>query len=267
WANYLGELIRELPLHYPSWRQMPPERKARVVAKIGMETSATREYPSLIHTFFLTHTVGSVFLNPEDKDFYDEMLRLQGLGSNTPMGVPYTKDEIMAIVRGGQQRGHIPCVGWVFPGQGTPEYGGGSESGGCGDDEPRDAEDGDEDEEEEDDTGVTGAGMMSQEMMRTAARMRRRRTIVRGCGNMLSRRQVARDSPELSLGKMANVVVITMSRTLGGNMTYKINDDSVNGLFFFKFSSKDKMNAPLANGPWFIRNTPLILKKWTPDAN
>nr|GFB20218.1 hypothetical protein [Tanacetum cinerariifolium] len=35
WANYLGELVRELPLHYPSWRQMPPERKARVVAKIG----------------------------------------------------------------------------------------------------------------------------------------------------------------------------------------------------------------------------------------
>nr|GEU97652.1 hypothetical protein [Tanacetum cinerariifolium] len=35
WANYLGELVRELPLHYPSWRQMPPERKAGVVAKIG----------------------------------------------------------------------------------------------------------------------------------------------------------------------------------------------------------------------------------------
>nr|GEX25471.1 hypothetical protein [Tanacetum cinerariifolium] len=90
-----------------------------------------------------------------------------------------------------------------------PEYGGGSGSG--------------------------GAGMMSQEMMRTAARMRRRMTIVRGCGNMLSsdvawegipfklfrsmfpgrhvaretypRRQVARDSPKLTLGKMANVVV------------------------------------------------------------
>ncbi|GJS93982.1 hypothetical protein Tco_0800950 [Tanacetum coccineum] len=37
WANYLGELVRELPLHYPSWRQMPPERKARVVAKIGTQ--------------------------------------------------------------------------------------------------------------------------------------------------------------------------------------------------------------------------------------
>ncbi|GJR86524.1 hypothetical protein Tco_0210535 [Tanacetum coccineum] len=165
WANYLGELVRELPLHYPSWRQMSPERKAGVVAKIGtqfdlrphmesdrwpqiyagiqqhlqkiyngkkaalkerywvpeedgtydlerlrrgrpsyisevnwdaqlafwndpknlaraaqnkqnrakskvMETSATREYPSLIHTFFLTHTVGGVFLNPEDKALY-----------------------------------------------------------------------------------------------------------------------------------------------------------------------------------------------------
>nr|GFC53304.1 hypothetical protein [Tanacetum cinerariifolium] len=35
WANYLRELVRELPFHYPSWRQMPPERKAGVVAKIG----------------------------------------------------------------------------------------------------------------------------------------------------------------------------------------------------------------------------------------
>ncbi|GKA26012.1 hypothetical protein Tco_0712121, partial [Tanacetum coccineum] len=37
WANYLGELVRELSLHYPSWRQMPPERKAGVVAKIGTQ--------------------------------------------------------------------------------------------------------------------------------------------------------------------------------------------------------------------------------------
>nr|GEZ90605.1 hypothetical protein [Tanacetum cinerariifolium] len=41
-----------------------------------METSAIREYPSLIHTFFLTHTVSGIFLNPEDKALYDEMLRL-----------------------------------------------------------------------------------------------------------------------------------------------------------------------------------------------
>nr|GFA23641.1 hypothetical protein [Tanacetum cinerariifolium] len=157
-----------------------------------METSATREYPSLILTFFLTHTGGG-----------DEMLRLQGLNSNTPTSVPYTEDEIMAIVRGGKQRWHIPGVGRVLPRQGTvipppsqsthsadiarlknrekwltkqvnmfmrlfrsddkfsqmltqlesqPEYGGGIESGGCEDDEPGDDEDDGKDEEDEDDS-------------------------------------------------------------------------------------------------------------------
>nr|GEW93973.1 zinc finger, CCHC-type [Tanacetum cinerariifolium] len=111
------------------------------------------------------------------------MLRLQGLGSNTPTGVPYTEDEIMAIARGGKQRGHIPGVGQVLPGQGTvippPSQGTHladdiarlkkreklltkqvnmfmSGSGGCEDDEPGDDEDGGEDEEEEDDRIVAG---------------------------------------------------------------------------------------------------------------
>nr|GEZ09021.1 hypothetical protein [Tanacetum cinerariifolium] len=186
-----------------------------------MESSATRDYPSLIHTFFLTHVVGYVFLNPADKALY-------GLGFNTHSGVPYTEDEIMAIIRKGKQRGQIPCVGRVLPGQGTvipplppcthssnvlkvkkrekllmkkinmfmksfrsddklshmltqlesqPEYGGG--------------------------TGVTGRGMMSREMMRSAARMERMRTIVRRCW-----RQVTRESTKLLLGIVVNVVVL-----------------------------------------------------------
>ncbi|GKC83311.1 putative reverse transcriptase domain-containing protein, partial [Tanacetum coccineum] len=32
-------------------------------------------------------------------------------------------------------------------------------------------------------------------------------------------------------------------------------------------SSMDGLNAMLENGPWFIRNHPLILKKWNPDVN
>ncbi|GJW39589.1 hypothetical protein Tco_0065434 [Tanacetum coccineum] len=104
WVNYLRELIRKLPLHHLSWRQVPPEQKARVVERIGMKSSATREYPSLFHTF-LTHTVNGVFLNPENKALYDEMRRLQCLGSNTEMGVPYTEDEIMAIVLGASSGG------------------------------------------------------------------------------------------------------------------------------------------------------------------
>ncbi|GJS91270.1 reverse transcriptase domain-containing protein [Tanacetum coccineum] len=267
WANYLGELVRELPLHHPSWRQVPPEQKAGVMARIGtqfdmrphmesdrwpliyaaiqqhlqkiyngkkaalkerhwipdsdgtynladyhvlrtfprsigirrlrsgmiprtvpglpkinktgkkarsyadkgsrsiaalrdmhMGSSATREYPSLIHTFFLTHTVNGVFLNPEDKALYEEMLRLQGLSSNTE-----TEDVIMVIVRGGKQRGHIPGVGRLFRSddkfsqmltqlESQPEIGGGSESGGRGDDEQGDDEDDGEDIEDENDS-------------------------------------------------------------------------------------------------------------------
>ncbi|GJY15221.1 copia protein [Tanacetum coccineum] len=29
----------------------------------------------------------------------------------------------------------------------------------------------------------------------------------------------------------------------------------------------DGLDATLENGPWFIRNNPLILKKWHPDEN
>ncbi|GJW09843.1 beta-caryophyllene synthase [Tanacetum coccineum] len=40
---------------------------------------------------------------------------------------------------------------------------------------------------------------------------------------------------------------------------------SSTGLFSFQFSSMDGLDAMLENGPWFIRNNPLILKKWHPD--
>nr|GEU41391.1 hypothetical protein [Tanacetum cinerariifolium] len=66
-----------------------------------------------------------------------------------PSGVPYTDDEIMVIVRGGKQRGHIPGVVRL---ESQPEYGGSSGSGGCGDDEPGDDEEGGEDGEDEDDS-------------------------------------------------------------------------------------------------------------------
>ncbi|GJT08900.1 retrovirus-related pol polyprotein from transposon TNT 1-94 [Tanacetum coccineum] len=42
---------------------------------------------------------------------------------------------------------------------------------------------------------------------------------------------------------------------------------SSTGLFSFQFSSIDGLDAMLENGPWFIRNNPLILKKWHPDVN
>ncbi|GJY45293.1 hypothetical protein Tco_0434356 [Tanacetum coccineum] len=185
WANYLGELVRELPLHYPSWCQMPPERKAGVVAKIGPQIYAAIQQhlqkiyngkkaalkemywipdsdgtydlerirqtrPSHAHIAFWNDPKNLAWAAQNKKtgqrarsyadrdpdgelsysrvpvadphlllDTYYEMLRLQGLGSNTSTGVPYTEDEIMAIVREGKQRGHILGVGRVLPGQGT----------------------------------------------------------------------------------------------------------------------------------------------------
>ncbi|GJT60832.1 zinc knuckle CX2CX4HX4C containing protein [Tanacetum coccineum] len=41
----------------------------------------------------------------------------------------------------------------------------------------------------------------------------------------------------------------------------------IKDVFFFKFGSKDMMEAMLESDPWLIRNVPLILKQWTPDAN
>ncbi|GJU93791.1 hypothetical protein Tco_1318547 [Tanacetum coccineum] len=74
----------------------------------------------------------------------DEMLRLQGLGSNTETGVPYTEDEIMAIVRGGKQRGHIPGVGRVVDKRESLWGAGGMMRQGDDEDDSEDGEDEDD---------------------------------------------------------------------------------------------------------------------------
>ncbi|GKA54161.1 F-box domain containing protein [Tanacetum coccineum] len=142
------------------------------------QASDTQEYPSLIDTFWRTHTVDGVFPKDEDRRIYEEMKRLEATGE-------YTEDEINALARGGKLRGHIPGVGRVLPSRATSrpsmpapdkslksmhrkvdfmmslfrsdskysdmfkefESGGASGSGGCGDDEEGgDDEDGDSDD-------------------------------------------------------------------------------------------------------------------------
>ncbi|GJT92645.1 F-box domain containing protein [Tanacetum coccineum] len=96
------------------------------------QSSATQEYPSLIDTFFVAHTVNGVFTRDEDRLIYEEMRRLEATGT-------YTDDEINRLARRGKQRGHIPGVGRVLPARATAspkfESGGANRSGGCGDDE------------------------------------------------------------------------------------------------------------------------------------
>ncbi|GJY97745.1 hypothetical protein Tco_0514655 [Tanacetum coccineum] len=254
WSSYTGEVIRGVPLYYPSWLKVPKERKAELITNIGTEinagiqqhlqkayntnkaafkaqhwvidpttgtydvekirrarpeditaeewekyikcwndprniaragqrarqSSGTQEYPSLIDTFFVAHTVNGEFLRDEDRRIYEEMRRLEATGT-------YTDDEINRLARRGKQRGHIPGVGRVLParataGPSTPasestvnslqkkvdfmmslfksdskysdmfsqfESGGASGSGGCGDDE--ESADAQEDEDEDGD--------------------------------------------------------------------------------------------------------------------
>nr|GEV50636.1 hypothetical protein [Tanacetum cinerariifolium] len=70
----------------------------------NMERSANREYPSMIQTYFDTHSIDGIFLRDEERLLY-------GLGT-------YTDDQIVAIVRRSKQRWHIPSVGRVLIGRG-----------------------------------------------------------------------------------------------------------------------------------------------------
>ncbi|GJS50336.1 reverse transcriptase zinc-binding domain-containing protein [Tanacetum coccineum] len=44
-----------------------------------------------------------------------------------------------------------------------------------------------------------------------------------------------------------------------------VSASSSTGLFFYQSSSMDGLDSMLENDPWFIRNNPLILKKWNPN--
>nr|GEV90025.1 hypothetical protein [Tanacetum cinerariifolium] len=71
------------------------------------------------------------------------------------------------------------------------------------------------------------------------------------------------------LGKrMAYPIVANYVRNTWGKYgLVKSMLNSSTGLFSFKFSSMDGLNAMFEIGPWFIRNHPLILKKWNPNVN
>ncbi|GJR10388.1 zinc knuckle CX2CX4HX4C containing protein [Tanacetum coccineum] len=63
--------------------------------------------------------------------------------------------------------------------------------------------------------------------------------------------------------------VVDLHEALLKSDTCGNNNDMCDGLskrVAYPFSSKDGMDALIENGPWMIRNVPLILKKWTPDA-
>ncbi|GJY69190.1 reverse transcriptase domain-containing protein, partial [Tanacetum coccineum] len=139
-----------VPDALPFLAQHPGGRRRGSWERLGCRapTLKNTRRPSLIHTYFDTHTVDGIFLLDEERILYEEMLRLQGLGSNTSTGIPYTDDEIMTIVGGGKSDDKMSQLLTQF--QSQPEVGSGSGSEGAGDDELGDDEDADEDEEDKD---------------------------------------------------------------------------------------------------------------------
>ncbi|GKB26393.1 zinc finger, CCHC-type containing protein [Tanacetum coccineum] len=71
------------------------------------------------------------------------------------------------------------------------------------------------------------------------------------------------------LGKrVAYSVIANFDRNTWGKygLVKSILNSSI-GLFFFQFSSMDGLDSMLENGPWFIHNNSLILKKWNLYVN
>nr|GEV12046.1 hypothetical protein [Tanacetum cinerariifolium] len=298
WSNYLGELIREMPLYYPSWQKVSADRKATILTKTGMERSTTREYPSLIHTFFMTQTVNGVFTWDEDRSIYEEMLRLQALGSNTSSGVPYTEEEINAWVKREISGGTFPVlVGYYRDGthmslfrllrprlnaRSTPAM---SKS------------------LKRRTTGVAGAGMMRWSAMRTAARMRRTRrmAIVRDVihgllekvtwESILSelfpstypeghvaqdpcpQRQVARKGVDLSLGKVPLLdfdSFYAIMNSMCPESFCRFGGSRIHVSFAPPPHEKERWREPVADsrtGITFLLHTIIPPKNPTPDIN
>ncbi|GJW67899.1 retrotransposon protein, putative, ty1-copia subclass, partial [Tanacetum coccineum] len=71
------------------------------------------------------------------------------------------------------------------------------------------------------------------------------------------------------LGKRVAYLVVAnyVRNTWGKYRLVRFMLNSSTRLFSFQFSSMDGLDAMLENGPWFIPNNPLILKKWHPNEN
>ncbi|GKC06065.1 hypothetical protein Tco_0997675 [Tanacetum coccineum] len=73
WANLLGEIVREFPMHFGSWRSIPPERKAGVLGKIG---KGVDQHLAKIYTDNKSSSKRDYWVkNPDDETYDVEAIR------------------------------------------------------------------------------------------------------------------------------------------------------------------------------------------------
>ncbi|GJX38854.1 F-box domain containing protein, partial [Tanacetum coccineum] len=125
WSNYIGEVVRSVPLYYPSWEKVPKERKAAIISEIG---GTSEEITSVIGIKFWNdpRNIARAAQNRQNRakstvisrqgsrslarlrDEMEEMRRLEATST-------YSDDEINRLARRGKQRRHIPGVSRVLP--------------------------------------------------------------------------------------------------------------------------------------------------------
>ncbi|GJV97642.1 DIE2/ALG10 family protein [Tanacetum coccineum] len=183
WSSYIGEVIKGVPLYYPSWLKVTKERKAALITYIGAYNTNKAAFKA--QHWVIDPTTGTYDVEkirrarPEDITAEEwekgraqavrstrrsltpslrhtlltgnsfgmrtdeEMRRLEATGT-------YTDDEINRLARRGKHRGHILGVGRF-------ESGGANGSGGCGDD--KESADAQEDEDEDGDGDIAGLSL------------------------------------------------------------------------------------------------------------
>ncbi|GJY40839.1 hypothetical protein Tco_0428109 [Tanacetum coccineum] len=129
WSNYLGELIREMPLNYPSWQKVPTERKTQFDLTPHMQSQRWTDINAGIQQHL-------------QKLYNTNKASLKA----THWVINHTKPGMYYLFRSDDKFSQI-----LSQYESTPEFGNASESGMCRDGEMADDEDGDEDEADEED--------------------------------------------------------------------------------------------------------------------
>ncbi|GJU15382.1 hypothetical protein Tco_1143348 [Tanacetum coccineum] len=87
----------------------------------GIEQHFTQRYSDNKHT---------LKRRADENHEYEEMIKLRDMGANTPIRVPYTEEQILAMVIKGKQRGHILGRGSGSGARGRSGSGGGTDDHG-----------------------------------------------------------------------------------------------------------------------------------------
>nr|GEY51846.1 hypothetical protein [Tanacetum cinerariifolium] len=110
-----------------SWKSMAHRRSRlsrRIKKRIFMSGRIMRGGVTMSASFYDKYTYDGVWAQEDLQLQYEEMIKVRDLGADTPTGVPYIKEQILAMARKSKQRGHIPKRGR------QSEIGSGSGTGG-----------------------------------------------------------------------------------------------------------------------------------------